>query len=140
MGVFRGSVRTILRQVGTLLGGYRKLRRASRTVKAIVVIAAFFLCAACLYPLSFLFDEPPPEANVPVETVTAPINKVGEGDGQPTGCACSEDYYDCPDFENQAAAQECYEYCMEQEGVVFDIHGLDTDGDGVACDGWDYQQ
>jgi hypothetical protein len=135
MGVFRGSVRTILRQVGGLLGGYRKLRRVSGLVKAIVVIGVLFLCMLCAYPLSFFFEDPPPETETPAVTDAASVDTAGEGTGQFAACVCSEDYYDCPDFSSQTAAQECYDYCMQQ--VALDVHSLDTDDDGVACDGWD---
>jgi hypothetical protein len=139
MGVFRGSVGTILRQVGGLLGGYRKLRRVSGLVKVIVVIGVLFMCMLCAYPLSFFFDDPPPEVETPAVTDSASVDTAGGETGQFAACVCFEDYYDCSDFESQAAAQECYEYCAEQV-ALFDPHNLDTDGDGVACGGWDYQQ
>lgn len=47
-------------------------------------------------------------------------------------CICSYNAYDCPDFPTQAAAQACYEYCLRKVG--YDVHWLDDDGDGVACE------
>ena len=44
---------------------------------------------------------------------------------------CSENQYDCEDFETQAEAQEMFEFCG---GVDNDIHYLDGDDDGVACE------
>jgi hypothetical protein len=47
-------------------------------------------------------------------------------------CLCSDNYYNCEDFETQADAQKCFAYCKNQVGG--DIHGLDTDLDGTACE------
>jgi hypothetical protein len=51
---------------------------------------------------------------------------------QPGPCLCSSPYLDCEDFETQDAAQSCYEYCKSKG--YGDIHGLDPDGDSIACD------
>lgn len=51
----------------------------------------------------------------------------------PGGCStCSADTYNCSDFDTQAEAQSCFDYCMEQVG--YDVHGLDADNNGVACE------
>lgn len=47
-------------------------------------------------------------------------------------CNCSGDLYNCSDFSTHAAAQSCFNYCVAQG--VGDIHGLDRDGDGDACE------
>ena len=47
-------------------------------------------------------------------------------------CDCSGNIYNCSDFDTQAQAQACYEYCISQGRG--DIHGLDGDNDGVACE------
>lgn len=46
-------------------------------------------------------------------------------------CSCSGDILNCADFGTQRAAQNCFEYCG---GVGNDIHRLDGDNDGVACE------
>ena len=46
-------------------------------------------------------------------------------------CDCSSNIYNCPDFSTHAEAQECFEFCG---GVSNDIHRLDGDNDGVACE------
>lgn len=46
---------------------------------------------------------------------------------------CSDDVYNCGDFITKARAQETYDYCIEQGAG--DIHRLDSDGDGVVCEG-----
>ena len=46
-------------------------------------------------------------------------------------CLCAGDYYDCSSFGGPAAAQECFEYCLDSgQG---DIHRLDQDNDGTVC-------
>lgn len=51
----------------------------------------------------------------------------------PSGCStCAADTYNCSDFGTQAAAQACHDYCYDQVG--YDVHGLDGDGNGVACE------
>ena len=53
-------------------------------------------------------------------------------------CACSENLYSCQDFGTQVQAQACFDWCMQVVGT--DVHQLDSDGDGVACEslplGW----
>jgi len=46
--------------------------------------------------------------------------------------ACYEDAYNCGDFDTQSAAQSVYDYCHDSVGG--DVHVLDSDGDGVACE------
>lgn len=47
-------------------------------------------------------------------------------------CDCSGNIYNCPDFNTQAEAQACYDYCVSMGRG--DIHGLDKDKDGLACE------
>jgi hypothetical protein len=47
-------------------------------------------------------------------------------------CNCSGDTYNCGDFSTHAQAQACYEYCKSLG--CGDIHRLDKDGNGVACE------
>ena len=53
---------------------------------------------------------------------------------RPSGgpCACYADLYNCSDFATQAAAQACFNHCMAQGAG--DIHRLDGDNDGIACE------
>lgn len=48
----------------------------------------------------------------------------------PVGCDCSSDTYNCDDFSTHAQAQVCFDHCLEHG----DIHRLDRDDDGVACE------
>ena len=54
----------------------------------------------------------------------------------PRGWDCSYNRYNCCDFSSQAEAQACYEYCLALG--CGDIHDLDRDSDGVACEVYDY--
>ena len=45
---------------------------------------------------------------------------------------CSSDIYDCTDFANQEIAQITYSRCMNEVG--YDVHNLDKDNDGKACE------
>jgi len=47
-------------------------------------------------------------------------------------CDCSGNLYNCSDFKTHAEAQACYEHCLRVTGK--DIHGLDGNGDGKACE------
>ena len=47
------------------------------------------------------------------------------------GATCEENVYNCGDFKTQSEAQEVYDTCNTSENR--DRHGLDRDGDGVAC-------
>ena len=45
---------------------------------------------------------------------------------------CKANIYNCADFSTQAQAQTEYEYCLSETGK--DVHDLDRDSDGVACE------
>jgi len=45
---------------------------------------------------------------------------------------CSSNLYNCADFSSQKAAQVVYEACLKQVGR--DVHDLDRDKDGKACE------
>lgn len=49
-----------------------------------------------------------------------------------TGCSCNGDTYNCSDFGSYSQAQSCYDTCVAQGRG--DIHRLDSDGDGIACE------
>jgi hypothetical protein len=47
------------------------------------------------------------------------------------GAMCEQNVYNCGDFSTQGEAQEVYDTCRTDDNI--DRHGLDRDGDGVAC-------
>ena len=52
--------------------------------------------------------------------------------GAPPVCSCSSNRYNCSDFSTHASAQACYDYCNSTGHG--DIHRLDGDNDGSACE------
>jgi hypothetical protein len=49
-----------------------------------------------------------------------------------TVCSCRTDRYNCADFKTRREARELYECCMKKVG--YDVHHLDRDSDGIACE------
>jgi len=56
---------------------------------------------------------------------------VPQNSPQDTGIICSYDAYNCSDFSTHNKAQSVYEHCG---GVSNDVHRLDRDKDGLACE------
>lgn len=73
----------------------------------------------------------------PTNTSTPTITPVPSPTSTEEPWRCDTDYYDCSSsFYNQELGQACYDYC-ESEGKG-DIHNLDSDNDGIACESNDY--
>ena len=47
------------------------------------------------------------------------------------GATCEENVYNCTNFKTQPEAQEVYDTCNKPD--MRDRHGLDKDGNGIAC-------
>lgn len=47
-------------------------------------------------------------------------------------CSCSSNSLNCANFSTQSQAQSCFNYCVGQGRG--DIHDLDRDHDGIACE------
>ena len=56
-------------------------------------------------------------------------NLLNETQGQETTYDCSSDVYNCGNFTTRAEAQAVFDYCGPG-----DIHQLDADGNGEACE------
>lgn len=54
------------------------------------------------------------------------------GYSQPATCHCNENLYDCRHFNSHSVAQSCYKTCLNRVG--YDVHWLDGDDDGIACE------
>lgn len=93
-------------------------------------------------PLVFPTITPVPSATPTVTTTPLPTATViGSPTPTPTAtsldqpvCSCTGDQYDCLGsvFASRAQAQQCFEYCFRQTGK--DVHHLDPNGNGVACE------
>ena len=71
----------------------------------------------------------------PVVATSTPAPVVQPTEGMPEAepvCDCSGNAYNCSDFSTHAQAQACYDYCKSLGRG--DVHGLDRDSDGVACE------
>lgn len=64
-----------------------------------------------------------PQSTTVFETQTTPAPSAGYN--------CSANIYNCPDFSTHDEAQAVYDACG---GIAHDVHGLDRDKDGEACE------
>jgi|GEM_PF-2431327 len=62
-------------------------------------------------------------------SINSSINKMNTANITKT-TICDRDAYNCNDFKSQPMAQAVYDTCKAKG----DIHGLDNDGDGEACE------
>jgi len=66
------------------------------------------------------------------ETVPTPAVEITQpSENNLQNINCSSNTYNCTDFKTHAEAQKVFEYCG---GVNNDVHRLDQDKDGVACE------
>jgi len=77
----------------------------------------------------FVLPTRAPATQLPT-SVVIPINPPSSGN---TTCSCSGDDLNCADFFTDEDAQACMEYCISIGAG--DIHKLDGDNNGLACDG-----
>jgi micrococcal nuclease len=75
---------------------------------------------------------PYPTSLPPPPTQAASGGSTEGGDSDSSICSCSGNTYNCGDFSTHNQAQACYNYCIS-EGRG-DIHRLDGDNDGLACE------
>lgn len=61
-----------------------------------------------------------------------PLPTGASSSGASPVCSCSGSLYNCSDFSTHASAQACYNYC--NAAGHGDIHRLDGDNDGSACE------
>ncbi|MFN8457431.1 MAG: hypothetical protein U0401_22690 [Anaerolineae bacterium] len=62
----------------------------------------------------------------------APRPELAIPPAQGAGCYCSSDIYECYNFNTKDEAQACLDYCKSVGRG--DVHGLDIDNDGLACE------
>jgi len=93
-------------------------------------IVAHIIPTATTVPTITPTETPAPTAtNAPTSTATPTPQPTAT---QALRFICNRDAYNCSRFSTQAAAQEVFNYCFN---LGFgDIHRLDGDGNGVACE------
>ena len=69
-----------------------------------------------------------PSQPAPSEPVATPPPAVTT----PSSYNCQSNTYNCTDFSSHEKAQAVYDYCIQQVG--YDVHRLDSDDDGLACE------
>jgi hypothetical protein len=69
----------------------------------------------------------PTATDTPTVTPTPTATEVSSGP-----CPCQADTLNCSNFSTQPQAQACFDHCVNQGAG--DIHRLDQDNDGVACE------
>ena len=97
--------------------------RPSKKALLIVVIILVVLVGLFFLGKYVVFKPNPVEENQVI---------VGEDTSLNEDFICSSNKYNCGDFDTQEQAQETFEYCG---GIDNDIHGLDKDSNGLACEG-----
>lgn len=68
----------------------------------------------------------------PVDTPTITPTATATPTATPGVCRCDRDALNCVDFDDQPEAQACFDWCLGQGAG--DIHKLDQDNDGTACE------
>ena len=94
----------------------------NKTLSNALVVAT--VPVATMPPLPTSPPQPTSAPSQPTPTPT-PVPQSGV-------CDCSYNRYNCSDFSTQRAAQACFDYCWSIGRG--DIHRLDGDNDGVACE------
>jgi micrococcal nuclease len=77
-------------------------------------------------------SQPTPQPQPTSPPATQPPPPPTATEGAVAVCDCSGNIYNCSNFSTHNQAQACYAYCWEQVGS--DVHGLDGDSDGLACE------
>jgi len=82
----------------------------------------------------FLYNALTTEGPYDVEQMTSEQQQEANQmfDNTPEVGLCDSDIYNCGDFTSQSEAQNVF---IECGGINNDVHRLDRDGNGIACDG-----
>lgn len=105
------------------------------------VFQSFTQTAQAMPTLTATSTVPPTSTNTPAPTATSfptftavPTLAVVVPNNPPAAavCSCSGDSLNCGDFSSHANAQACFNYCVSVGAG--DIHGLDGDSNGLACE------
>lgn len=98
---------------------------SNSSIEPTATIFIFELQTEVARPTEYIYFTPTPFALATVPLATS-------SGGGTAVCSCSGDSLNCSSFSSHASAQSCFSYCMSQGKG--DIHKLDQDGDGDACE------
>ena len=104
------------------------MRTLAFTASVVALASLVILGTVCL-PLVIVSGSSDP---TPAATATARPTATPTPTRKPAPCQCWSNLYNCSDFDTRAEAQACFDYCMTTVG--YDVHRLDGDGDGIACE------
>lgn len=72
-------------------------------------------------------------SNVSLAATSAPVVPISINDATAGAeCYCASNKYNCSDFQTHQKAQDLYNCCFQKVGA--DVHRLDRDKDGLACE------
>ena len=72
-------------------------------------------------------------SNVSLAATSAPVVPISINDTTAGAeCYCASNKYNCSDFQTHQKAQDLYNCCFQKVGA--DVHRLDRDKDGLACE------
>lgn len=95
----------------------------------------FGLAIVILLGLSVSFarlNSSPAQAAHLDQTAASKLPDLAIPPAQGAGCYCGSDIYECNNFDTKDDAQACLDYCKSVGRG--DVHGLDIDNDGLACE------
>jgi len=78
---------------------------------------------------------PTPASTIPAQPLSTPTPSTPKPTEPSTtvgDCSCSGNSYNCTNFQTHQQAQNLYACCLQKTGT--DIHRLDADHDGLACE------
>ena len=119
----------------------------AKVLLSVALVVLFSTAAANKIYLPIIANQPapiptaPPTATItptPLPTATSTISPretplpTATNTPQPGVCLCTGNLYNCSDFSSEAAAQACYNHCVSVGAG--DIHRLDDNNNGVACE------
>lgn len=99
-------------------------------VSLILLLVIFILTGT--FVIFNRLDSTPAQAAHPDQSDPAKLPEMLLPPTQSGGCYCSSDIYECYNFDTKDDAQACLDYCKSVGRG--DIHGLDIDNDGLACE------
>lgn len=115
-------------------------KRKNQTITTLVVLIWIAVCCSVLILVAVFYAINPDGIVTPTPTFPSTLPTFTLIPSTPTAslptvtltaCTCVDDILNCNSFKAQSEAQACYEQCKAQG--LGDIHNLDSNNDGIAC-------